>query len=256
MKVNNSAIKKIRDAIDALNRQIGDAENKKTKAEKMVHPTYNKLDLLEKGIKELERKIQVTSTDAKDERKIIKEMQFIKESKPHLEELEVLRQFIFDKKREKKQVGMGLKDLKEEKNVLQKRINELKKTQEQAQETREQIQKQLDKINADRNALREQITELRGQKDKLREDYYKRLLAYEKQQIVLRDIEFLQGLKTRALEREENRIKWEEEKARREEERKKKIEEAERREEARRRREEERLKEEEDRQRKWEESQL
>lgn len=64
MKENTVARRKIMEQIDAFNRIIGDAENKKVKAEKKVHKTYNKLDLLEKGVKELERKLQVTSTDA------------------------------------------------------------------------------------------------------------------------------------------------------------------------------------------------
>ena len=132
MKENTAARRVIMEQIDALNNIIGDAENRKVKAEKKVHKTYNKLDLLEKGVKELERKLQVTSTDAKQEREIIKDMAFIKESKPYLEELEVLRQTIFEKKKEKYEVGKGLKELKEEAAGLQKRIDELKKTQEKA----------------------------------------------------------------------------------------------------------------------------
>jgi hypothetical protein len=37
--------------MEALNTQITDAEAKKTKAEKKIHPKFNKLDLLDKGIK-------------------------------------------------------------------------------------------------------------------------------------------------------------------------------------------------------------
>jgi uncharacterized coiled-coil DUF342 family protein len=132
MKENTAARRKIMAQIDALNNIIGDAENKKVKAEKKVHKVYNKLDLLEKGVKELERKLQVTSTDAKQEREIIKDMAFIKDSKPYLEELEVLRQVIYENKKEKYEVGKGLKELKEESVALQKRITELKKGQEQA----------------------------------------------------------------------------------------------------------------------------
>jgi hypothetical protein len=41
----------IYDAIERLNKEIGDAETKRGKAEKKVHPKYNKIELLEKGIK-------------------------------------------------------------------------------------------------------------------------------------------------------------------------------------------------------------
>lgn len=136
MKENTIVRRKIGKEIEVFNTIIGDAENKKVKSEKLVHKTYNKLDMLDKGIKELERKLQVTSTDAKQERAIIKDMAFIKQSKPHLEELEVLRQIIFDNKKEKYEISKGMKELKEEAAAIQKRIDELKKSQDKAQETR------------------------------------------------------------------------------------------------------------------------
>lgn len=45
-----------------LNSEISDAENKKAKAEKKINTTYNKVELIEKGMKELERKLQITTT--------------------------------------------------------------------------------------------------------------------------------------------------------------------------------------------------
>ena len=132
----------------------------------------------------------------------------------------------------------------------------MKKTQEEALENKETIQKALDKINADRNAVREQIQDQRKAKDSLREVFYKKLLEFEKQQIEIKDIEWYTSIKTRVLEREDQRKQWEEEKSRRQEERKKRIEDAEKREEARRQKEEEYYKEEDEKQKKWEDSQL
>jgi predicted nucleic acid-binding Zn-ribbon protein len=48
--------------IEVLNSEISDAENKKAKAEKKINATYNKVELIEKGMKELERKLQITTT--------------------------------------------------------------------------------------------------------------------------------------------------------------------------------------------------
>lgn len=39
--------------------------------------------------------MQVTSTDSKKEKEFIKEMNFIKESKPYIEEIDRLREIIF-----------------------------------------------------------------------------------------------------------------------------------------------------------------
>ena len=65
MKVNSDERKRIYAIVEELNREIQEAEGRKAKAEKKVHKTYNKLDMLDKGVKELERKLQVTSTDGK-----------------------------------------------------------------------------------------------------------------------------------------------------------------------------------------------
>lgn len=59
-------------------------------------------------------------------------MQFIKESKPYIEEIDRLKEVIYIKKAEKFEVGKGLKELKEEAALLRSRIDELKKSQDQA----------------------------------------------------------------------------------------------------------------------------
>jgi hypothetical protein len=46
------------------------------------------------------------------------------------------------------------------------------------------------------------------------------VLAYERQQIEIRDIEWMTGIKERVIEREEQKKQWEEEVKRRKEERK------------------------------------
>jgi hypothetical protein len=57
MKKNSEERKLIYAQVEELNKEITDAENKKAKSEKKIHKTYNKLDLLDKGIKDLERKL-------------------------------------------------------------------------------------------------------------------------------------------------------------------------------------------------------
>jgi septal ring factor EnvC (AmiA/AmiB activator) len=73
----------------------------------------------------------VTSTDGNKEREIIKEMNFIKESRQYIEEIERLKDIIYKNKKTQYEVGKGLKDLKEEANKLKSRINELKKSQDE-----------------------------------------------------------------------------------------------------------------------------
>lgn len=68
--------------------------------------------MIDKGVRELERKLQVTSTDRNQERQIIKDMQFLKESKPFILQNEQLREQIYQKKQEKIEVGKDLGDYK------------------------------------------------------------------------------------------------------------------------------------------------
>ena len=51
LKANSDTRKEIYDRMEAFNKIVTDAENKKAKAEKKVHPKFNRLDTLDKGIK-------------------------------------------------------------------------------------------------------------------------------------------------------------------------------------------------------------
>jgi chromosome segregation ATPase len=51
LKENSRQKQVIYDAIEKINYEITELENKKVKAEKKVHHKYNKVDMLEKGIK-------------------------------------------------------------------------------------------------------------------------------------------------------------------------------------------------------------
>lgn len=67
----------------------------------------------------------------------------------------------------------------------------------------------MDKINADRNQVRKESTELKAEKEKLKEGFYKALLEYEKQQIELKQIEWVQSMKDMVMEQEEQKRQWE-----------------------------------------------
>lgn len=51
MKVVQDERKSVYDIIDGINDEINEAESKKSKAEKKVHPKINKLDMIDKAIK-------------------------------------------------------------------------------------------------------------------------------------------------------------------------------------------------------------
>jgi hypothetical protein len=54
--------------------------------------------MLNKGIAEIEKRLTTTTNDSKKEKEMIREMAFIKESKPFIEEAQILKDEIFKKK--------------------------------------------------------------------------------------------------------------------------------------------------------------
>jgi hypothetical protein len=68
--------------------------------------------------REIERSLNVTSTSANKEREMIKEMNFIKESRPYIEEISIFKDEIYKLRQEKKEVGEGINELKETTKTL------------------------------------------------------------------------------------------------------------------------------------------
>ena len=73
----------------------------------------------------------MTSTDNKKEKELIKEMSFVRDSRPFIEEIDRLRAFINEKKSQKYQIGLPLNEMKSELTELKTKINEIKKNKEQ-----------------------------------------------------------------------------------------------------------------------------
>lgn len=173
LKEKSQKKRDIYDVVNAINKELETLETRKAKAEKRLHPVYNKLDTLTKGIKKLEHDLQVASLTANQEKAMLKEIQQIKDSKPFIEELERIREDIFNKKKEKFEAGAGLGELKEETKSLKDTIGKVKKGKEDKKTFKEKVQKELDKINEDRNKFRNDILSVREEKEKHRELYYK-----------------------------------------------------------------------------------
>lgn len=51
LKIENKNKKDVYDAIESISTEIISLEGRRDRAEKMVHPKYNKLDTIDKGLK-------------------------------------------------------------------------------------------------------------------------------------------------------------------------------------------------------------
>ena len=65
-------------------RQIGELNKEKEKLLKLCHPTYNRLEDLEKGVKMINKRIETSTITTKQERELIAEIKKISESRPFI----------------------------------------------------------------------------------------------------------------------------------------------------------------------------
>jgi hypothetical protein len=63
-------------------RQINELIKEKEKLLKLCHPTYNRLEDLEKGVKMISRRIGTSTITTKQEKELISEIKKIEESRP------------------------------------------------------------------------------------------------------------------------------------------------------------------------------
>jgi hypothetical protein len=101
-----------------------------------------------------------------------------------------------------------------------------------------------------------EVRMLQSDKNILKEDFYSQMIDYEKQQLLLRDLEWLQQQKIKVLEREELFALQDIQRQKQKEQRDRMLAERKKRDEEYKQRQAERQKQEEERQRQWEEMQL
>jgi peptidoglycan hydrolase CwlO-like protein len=67
--------------MEKINREIEDLNSKIDKASKKVDPKYGRVDLIDKGIKEIQKYMETTTAGAMKEKENIRKIKFLKESK-------------------------------------------------------------------------------------------------------------------------------------------------------------------------------
>lgn len=78
----------IRKTLEVFEKQILEIERKILFKMKTVHPVYNKLALIEKGVSELQKRMSTSTLDRLTERQLVAEIEKIKKSRPALQDIE------------------------------------------------------------------------------------------------------------------------------------------------------------------------
>ena len=90
--------------IEGINRKLTNVNRELERVHKSVHPVYNDETKLERGVRELEQRLQTNNWSKGDEARLVKEIEQVKESRPIFAKIEKLRQQINTIKEEREQV--------------------------------------------------------------------------------------------------------------------------------------------------------
>ncbi len=243
-------------AREKIDKQINEINRERDKLAKRCHQVYNTIDQLEKGVKQLEKRLTTNTLSAADEKLLIQEIEKVKNSKPHLEKREQLRAQIDQLREEQKQASTGLPEINKMLAGIRKQIDGVKSKEQVFVLDKAEHQSELDRISAQKKYLMGRVAELRASKNEAKEDFYGKLVEYEIQQRLLKDIDWLTKTKEAQRERAVRREAQRQEYLARVEARAKLQAEREKRQEQRRQQEEQRKEELAAKQAAWEAQQL
>ena len=117
-----------------------------------------------------------------EEKKVLRDIDFLKKSVPHAERLEQIRPVmndLFDKKRE---LGKQIKEVKDQIALKKEEIDKIRSDMNDAKEQKEETKHQLDKLDTEINTQYDTLNKIYESKREAKEEYYKAKLEYEIEQ--------------------------------------------------------------------------
>jgi len=104
---------------------------------------------------------------------------------------------------EKSRVAEGLDEVKAAGREYMQQIDQLRKERDGGQQG---VSRQgIEQINADRQRVKGDVIRARMEKDRRRDQYYRDLTAFEKQKVLLNQVEFMHRVRNDLLKRDEDR---------------------------------------------------
>jgi len=162
----------IRKNLEVFEKQILEIERKILFKIKTVHPVYNKLDLIEKGVAEIQMRMSTSTLDRLTERQLISEIAKIKASRPILREIEDFRKGILNLRKEKNKAAEGFPENDAILKCIREEINALKERQSNMDDHQAVPQEKLDTIKEQRLSMKNKFAALRAKKAELKEQHY------------------------------------------------------------------------------------
>jgi phosphoglycerol transferase MdoB-like AlkP superfamily enzyme len=221
-----------------------------------VHPIYNDETKLEKGVKELEKRLTTTNWSRTDEAKLMKEIDQVKSSKPFFEKIAKIRAKIADLRTKKDEIRNEMAPTNKIINSLKGRIDKVKSEESVFDKDKQLKQYDLTNVRVQIDKVMEKKRDLITKKRQAKEDFYGRMCEYEIQQCLIKDIEWITQTKLMVVEKNERQSKYDQERRERNETRKKLADERKKKDDEYKAKQEERRREQEQKRKEWELQQL
>lgn len=94
MKIWTQKKREILLKIERINKTIAEMDREKVTLLKQVHPIYNSLALLDKGVREIEKRMETSTLSRAEESRAIADITKIKNSKSILNKIDTIREQI------------------------------------------------------------------------------------------------------------------------------------------------------------------
>jgi len=148
------------------------------KLRKNVHPVYNEEHLIQKGVKELELRLQTNNWSRQDEMRLIKEIEQVKESKPYFAKIEKIRKQYTELKEQREAIKQSMAPTNKIINSLKERVSKIKAQESVFDNAKQLKQYDLTNLNVKIDKNIEHSRALKNKKYELKEDFYGRMCDY------------------------------------------------------------------------------
>ena len=136
---------------------------------------------MQRGIKELEKRLHTTSLGRQEEASIIKEINQVKDSVPVFKKIDNITAKIVQLKKERSEVTVDLPQINKIAYSIKQKIGEIKQKDNVFGNEKKLYQIDLVNMNSKMDGVQEKIGELRDKKRALKEDFYGQKCDYEVQ---------------------------------------------------------------------------
>lgn len=133
--------------MEAFEKQIAAVGRSILTKQKLVHPVYNRIDLLDQGVRDLERRMTTQTLDRQTERQLIAEIEKVRKSRASLEEIEKLRDETTALRKKKAGAAEGFPELNQILKCIREEIDRLKETETDMQSGTQDLNDHLNEIN-------------------------------------------------------------------------------------------------------------